>query len=400
MRSKIRQFPLNDRLLPFGGLPVQQKRRAVLSLNTGIVNGNGNGNDDGNVSRRVAKRGDMATIQDIARISGYSTGTVSRVINNRADVSDEARARIEQVIKEQNYQPNSNARMLRQSVSSELSIIVRGNGNVFYQSILEQVQAFVREHGETANVQFIGERENEVVVAEQVVQQLKPKGLVFLGASLQNLREGFSAISVPSVLISCGAEGLGFDNLSSFTTDDWNAAKHAVSVLVSQGHKRIGILGGYREYLDGPRRDDVPSLRVRGAVEELEKSGIEFDFERDYEPCPPLAEEGYQAAKRLLMRAQDLTAIFAIKDSIALSAMRVLQDMGYSVPKDISVVGFDGIIYTKYSVPRLTTIRQDVTALAEKGVGDLLMRISYEGTPVHEKVPYLFVNGESVARPR
>ena len=74
--------------------------------------------------------------------------------------------------------------------------------------------------------------------------------------------------------------------------------------------------------------------------------------------------------------------------------------MSLSVPEDISVVGFDGIIYTKYSVPRLTTIRQDVTALAEKGVGDLLMRISYEGTPVHEKVPYLFVNGESVARPR
>lgn len=348
----------------------------------------------------AVKEAGMATIQDIARISGYSTGTVSRVINNRADVSDEARARIEQVIKEQNYQPNSNARMLRQSVSPELSVIVRGNGNIFFQSVLEQTQHCVRGRGEIANVRFIGEQDNEVEVAEQLVQQLKPKGLIFLGASANNIKEGFSAISLPSVLIASNAEGFGFDNLSSFTTDDWNAAKHAVSVLVSQGHKRIGILGGYQEYLDGPRHGDVPSLRVRGAVEELEKSGIEFDFGRDYEPCSPLAEGGYQAAKRLLTRAQDLTAIFAIKDSIALGAMRALRDMSLSVPEDISVVGFDGIIYTKYSVPRLTTIRQDVTALAEKGVGDLLMRISYEGTPVHEKVPYLFVNGESVARPR
>ena len=64
----------------------------------------------------------MATIQDIARISGYSIGTVSRVINNRADVSAEARRKIEEVIREQNYQPNSSARMLRQSISSEISI--------------------------------------------------------------------------------------------------------------------------------------------------------------------------------------------------------------------------------------------------------------------------------------
>ena len=69
----------------------------------------------------------MATIQDIARISGYSIGTVSRVINNRADVSDETRKIIEEVIKAQNYQPNSSARMLRQSVSSDISVIVRGN---------------------------------------------------------------------------------------------------------------------------------------------------------------------------------------------------------------------------------------------------------------------------------
>ena len=77
----------------------------------------------------------MTTIKDIARISGYSIGTVSRVINNRADVSEEAREKINEIIRECNYQPNSNARKLKQVTSSEISIIVRGNKNLFFQSI-------------------------------------------------------------------------------------------------------------------------------------------------------------------------------------------------------------------------------------------------------------------------
>ncbi len=86
----------------------------------------------------------MTTIKDIARISGYSIGTVSRVINNRADVSEEAREKISKIIRERGYQPNSIARKLKQSVSSEVSIIVRGSKNVFFESILEEIQIKMR----------------------------------------------------------------------------------------------------------------------------------------------------------------------------------------------------------------------------------------------------------------
>ena len=202
--------------------------------------GNDNGND--NINRNKLEDGEMSTIKDIARISGYSTGTVSRVINNRADVSEEARKKIEEVIREQNYQPNQSARMLRQTVSSEVSIIVRGVGNVFLESLLEKVQIRVREQGETANVQFIGETEDEIAAAEQVVQQLKPKGLIFLGGSLATFRKEFSRIGLPSVLTSVDAGELGFENLSSFTTDDVDAGACAVRKLVELGHRRIGLV--------------------------------------------------------------------------------------------------------------------------------------------------------------
>ena len=342
----------------------------------------------------------MATIQDIARISGYSIGTVSRVINNRADVSDETRKKIEEIIKAQNYQPNSSARMLRQSVSSDISVIVRGNSNIFLQLILEKIQIRVKEHGEALNVQFIRETDDEVAIAFQIVQSLKPKGLIFLGGNARTFGEEFSKINVPSVLITGSSEGLGFDNLSSFSTDDWEASGYAVGVLLSQQHHRIGILGGYPSDDTGVTAEGNVPLRVQGAVEVLKQAGITFDFQRDYEACPFSAEGGYQAAKRLLSRSPDLTGIFAISDSIALGAIRALWDMGLRVPRDISIIGFDGIPYAKYSVPRLSTIAQDTALLATKGVDDLLMRIGYDRPAVHETIPYRFIHGESVARPR
>ncbi len=342
----------------------------------------------------------MATIQDIARMSGYSIGTVSRVINNRADVSERARKRIEEVIREQDYQPNSNARMLRQSVSSEISIIIRGTSSVFLQSVLEKTQIRVGEHGESASVQFIGETEDEVAMAVQVVQHLKPKGLIFLGGSVHNFQEEFSKIDVPSVLVSANADGLGYDNLSSFSTDDEGAAAYAVGRLVAQGHRRIGILGGYPGDSSGTMTDDCGALRIRGAVGELGKNGISFDFDNDYEGCAFSAEDGYKAAERLLLRTPDLTGIFALSDVMAIGAIRAFRDMGLHVPEDISVVGFDGILYAEYSNPRLTTIRQDAATLARKSVDSLLLMISYGSPAMHEQIPYRYVNGESVARPR
>ena len=82
----------------------------------------------------------MATIKDIARLSGYSIGTVSRVINHHPDVSDKARAAVERVIRESGFQPNANAKLLKQAVSSAITVFVKGNSNMFLEDILEKIQ--------------------------------------------------------------------------------------------------------------------------------------------------------------------------------------------------------------------------------------------------------------------
>ena len=107
----------------------------------------------------------MTTIKDIARLSGYSIGTVSRVINHHPDVSEEARVKVEQVIREQNFQPNSNAKQLKQQSNSAVTIIVKGYENMFFEGILEQVQAILRDSGEEVAVAFLDEYANEVKVS-------------------------------------------------------------------------------------------------------------------------------------------------------------------------------------------------------------------------------------------
>ena len=338
----------------------------------------------------------MATIKDIAKITGYSIGTVSRVLNNRSDVSQEARTRIENTIKELNFQPNANAKNLKQSMPSGISVIVRGMSNRFLVSVLENIQAKLSKHGENTSVLFLDETEDEVEAAIRMISISKPKGIVFLGGSAQSFFRSFSEISVPSILVTGSAETLDFANLSSITTDDSAASTFAINYLLEKGHKHIGIIGGYPVDF----AEDNTSKRISGALSALEAGGADSDQDKVCVPCYYSMQAGYDAANKLLDANPEITAVFALSDMVAFGAMRAFSDRGLKVPEDISIIGFDGIDFTKFYVPRLTTIVQDVEQISTRCVDDLLLRISYSRPASHIIVPFSFVDGESVACPR
>ena len=119
------------------------------------------------------------TIKDIAKESGYAIGTVSRVLNNNPSVSPAARAKILEVIKRYNYQPNSNAKHLKQQSSDGLALIVKGTQNMLFVDILEKMQAILEERGYVSTVYYIDEEANEVAQAELICAERKPYGIVF-----------------------------------------------------------------------------------------------------------------------------------------------------------------------------------------------------------------------------
>lgn len=338
----------------------------------------------------------MTTIKDIAKLSGYSIGTVSRVINHHPDVSEEARMKIEQVIQQENFQPNSNAKQLKQQSNSAITIIVKGYENMFFEGILERVQAILCDSGEEVAVAFLDEYANEVQYALQLCTAKKPKGFIFLGGNLEFFKQDFARIDVPGVLLTNTAESLNLPNLSSYTTDDRLAGYQVIEYLIKAGHREIGIIGGSASRVGS----QVGFRRMQGCLEAFQENHIQYNEETNYEPSRFSMQGGYESTQRLLKKNPKITAVFAIGDTIAIGAMRAIQDMGLKVPEDISVIGYDGIEYSRYSVPRLATVHQDTDALARKGVEDLLLRLNYSHPVTHEDVPFQLIEGESVAAPR
>lgn len=329
-------------------------------------------------------------IRDIAARSGYGVGTVSRVINDQPNVSDRARKRILAVMAECGYEPNSNARYLKMRSQTPVAVFVMGVGNRMFDDILGPLQAALAREDEQIVVTYLNGDVDEVRAAIDYQQARHPKGMVFLGGELESFRASFHEIETPSVLVTADASQLGFANLSSVTIDNVAAARSAVGHLLDRGHRRIGIVGGNRE------SGQIGELRLRGAEQALREHGIELDYERDFEPCDFIEVGGYEATRRLIERSRDLTAVFALGDVVAFGALRAIVDQGLSVPGDISLVGFDDTAFSQYSVPRITTIRQDAARLAERAAQLLLGALRVGSPATHELVDFELVERESV----
>lgn len=330
------------------------------------------------------------TIKDIARLSGYSLGTVSRVLNGHPDVSEAAREKVMAVVREQGFEPNANARHLKMRAQSAIAVLVKGTRNLLFADILERIQSLLQDSGEDVYVAYLDEDADEVQYAIQLEKLRRPKGFLFLGGDLEYFRRGFGAVTVPSVLLTNDAQSLGFENLSSFTTDDGAAAGEVVDYLYRCGHRRIGVVGG------NWASEQISVKRLQGFQRAMERHGLDFDPARHHAPCRYSMTEGYSAAKKLLEQEPGLTAVFALGDVIAMGAMRAFCDLGRRVPDDISLIGYDGIEVASFCIPRLTTIRQDTAQLAEQGVRTLLRAIHRRAEPVHRTIGFALLERESV----
>lgn len=332
----------------------------------------------------------MVTIKDIAEEAGVAVSTVSRVINCHPDVSLATQKKVQAVIDRRNFVPNSNAKQLKQQNSTIISIFVKGRFNFLFHPILEKIQYLIEREGYTGVVNYLDEETNEVSESYKVCNEKKSLGIMYLGGNPKNFKNDFSKIAIPAILVTASAKEFDFKNLSSVTSDDYNAARSALSYLIQRGHEKIGIIGGKYEM------SNISEIRLRGAVEEIEKNGIAFDEAYQYEMASYSLEGAYKAALRLMDKSPDLTAIFAMSDVMAIGAMRAIADRGLKVPEDISIIGFDGIDLSNYYNPKLTTIRQLQDRLAKNSVDILLRQIEKNDKPLHKVLSYELLAGDSV----
>lgn len=330
------------------------------------------------------------TIKDISALTGYSVGTVSRVLNNQPNVSEKARQVILDAAKATNFQLNVNAKQLKQQHSNSILVLVKGTSNQLFAALVEHLQLHMTETSYPLAVDYLDETANEVQRAVQLCREKKPLGILFLGGNRQNFIEDFHQIGVPCVLVTDDASGMPFENLSSVSSDDRLGAKLAIEQLVQQGHRNIAVIGGDRD------NSDTTMLRYQGCIDAFTAQNITFDSSQDYVDVRYSYQDGYRAACSLLERGRKFSALFAMSDVMAIGAIRALHDHGLKVPEDVSVMGFDGLPLGEFVYPRLSTVCQNVAELAHRSIEILLENIQNPPAKRYETIPVRVETRESI----
>lgn len=335
------------------------------------------------------------TIKDIARLSGVSVSTVSRVLNNRPDVSDDVRRRVLGVVEDEGYIPNNSARDLVRSRSDAIGVVVRGTGNLFFAEMLKTISREIEASGYTMVLHFIDSDADEVKAGAILEREKKLRGLLFLGGRFDYTPAELSLVGVPYVCCSytnCFGT-LDEDDYSSVSIDDYQTAYKAVEALIELGHRRIATAL--------PSTDDrsISELRYKGYCAALRDHGIEFD--------PALVEETggcfempeiYTGVCRLLDRGAGFTGLFMLSDTTAIAAIKALEDRGYSVPEDVSVIAIDGLTVSEYVRPKLTTLVQPAEEMGRESVHILTDMLEGRAKARHISVPANVREGGSVRR--
>ncbi|MEG0771945.1 LacI family DNA-binding transcriptional regulator [Clostridium sp.] len=302
-------------------------------------------------------------IKDIAKIAGVGVTTVSRVLNNHSDVKDETRQKILQIMNEYNYIPNNSARNLKRNTSNNIGVLVKGIHNPFFSKMIKSIEEEIDREGYSMILHYNENNTNDIDAAVELIKEKKLKGLICLGGDFENLdQQELVNLKTPIVLASTYViEKANKALFSSVIIENEEAAFKAVNYIVNLGHKKIGII------TTGEEDRTIGKLRFQGYKRALNINNIEYN-EEFVEIGEYTFESGFHAMNRLLDKQLDLSAVFVTTDIMAIGASKAILNKGLKIPDDISVVGFDGIDYSLYFHPSLTTVVQPVEEMGKKSI--------------------------------
>ena len=333
------------------------------------------------------------TIKDIAAYCNVSVSTVSRVLNDHPDVSASVRRQVLDAVEAFHYVPNASARDLVRTPADTIGLIAKGIGNPFYTEIIWAIEEEIRRAGYTLVMSQIKTEDDELKAGAELVRSKRLKGLIFLGGRFDYGREVREILGVPFVCCTFTNRfgTLEEDTFSSVSIDDEAAAFEAVSHLIENGHKEIAIL------LDDKSDHSISELRYRGYEAALRKAGLSPDPNLVIEVGDYEMASAYRGVSGLIRSGRAFTAIFATSDAQALAAMKALTDAGKGLPDDCSVIAIDGIDFSEYASPTLTTLVQPRRELGSEAASLLLGMIA--GKESEQKVlPTTLRRGGSVRR--
>ena len=303
-------------------------------------------------------------IKDIARIAGVSIATVSRVLNGNSYVSPELSERVLKAAGKLGYQPNRIARGLRKGKTNTIGFLIPDIENPFFSAIVKGAENFLRKYGYTILLCSSAgkvEREDELL---NVLYSHKVDGLMTVPLESQNpYLERIEKLSVPVVVID---DIINQKNISSVASDNYSGMKKLMQYLLDTNHRSFAFLSGDPHTYTGKER-----LQAFRDVMVQEKEKVEYEI--------LLGTYTFSSGIEMLRKLRKIPdAIVCGNDMIAFGVLTELQKLHYKIPNDVSVTGFDDVLFSKMTNPPLTTVRQDYYMMGRVAAQLLIEDLNYK----------------------
>ncbi len=327
------------------------------------------------------------TLEMVAKEAGVSMATVSRIINGTAQVSAARKHAVEAAIAKLNFRPNAAARGLALGKSTTIGVITQAIDSPFYGEGLRGIEDYLQQRGYAAL--FMSGNWNEQDEARCMSELLSRRvdGIIIFSGRLQDAELAGYAKQVPIVV---SGRSLKAPGIFSLPVDDQEGAMLATRHLIELGHRRIAFIAGILDHPDAAER-------FKGYRRALADAGIAHD-PKLVAPGDFHEEGGVKATLRLLNSRSKFTALFCVNDQTAYGACLALHRAGLSVPRDVSVVGFDDLHSSTYRVPPLTSVRQSIRVLGESSSAAMLQMLQNQKPSISLPQVELIVR-ESTAAP-
>ncbi|KQP56549.1 LacI family DNA-binding transcriptional regulator [Agreia sp. Leaf283] len=307
------------------------------------------------------------TLHDVARLAGVSIKTVSNVINDYPHIRPATRTKVESAISELGYQPNLSARSLRSGRSGVISLLIPDLRNAYFAELADAVMRAAQAKGLSVIIeQMPGGKKEELEILRGPRMQLVD-GILYSVLALGEEDAHELDSRMPMVLLG---DRIFHGPKDHVTMQNTAGAKAATEHLLSLGRRRIAALGSHPGEVVGSA-----GLRLEGYRQALDEAGVAYDPSLVIPAINWHRKDGAAAMRRFLEQGVPFDGLVAFNDSMALGAMRVMQEAGLRIPDDVSVIGFDDIDETRYSIPSLSTIDPSKDEIAETAVDLLLERI-------------------------
>mgnify|MGYP001133197672 CR=1 FL=1 len=310
------------------------------------------------------------TIKDVARESGYSITTVSLVLNNKdVSIPESTRAAIWEVVRRLGYRPNQLAVGMITRKTNIVGLIIPDNSNSFFADISKFIEIAAEKRGYNVIYGNSANSPQKDLTYMEAFADRQVDGIIYTKSSPDSMEDDHRVLdfisnnSVPMVTID---RVLTNSEVSAVVLDQFQGGYLAAKHLIELGHRRIGCY-------TGPSNLENSQERLEGYRYALAEAGIpfvkEYIFEGNFQIGPE--EEAFDCLIR-----QNVTAVFAFNDIMALGLYRIAQKRRFEIPKDLSIIGFDDIWAGLVVQPALTTVRQPIAQMAECAVETLVRQIN------------------------